>query len=45
MPYYFEEFTFRFNRRKSKNRGMLLYMLIQNAVNLQPSTYEDIIAK
>jgi len=45
IVYYYDEFTFRFNRRKSKSRGMLFYRLLQNAVNLEPVTYEDIINK
>jgi transposase-like protein len=45
LSYYFDEYTFRFNRRKSKSRGMLFYRLLQNAVLLEPTTYEDIIAK
>ena len=45
MAYYLDEYSFRFNRRKSKSRGMLFYRLLQNAVQLQPSTYYDIIAK
>lgn len=45
MAYYLDEYTFRFNRRKSKSRGMLFYRLLQNAVQLQPTSYEDIIAK
>lgn len=43
MSYYLDEYTFRFNRRKSKYRGMLFYRLLQNAVQLEPSTYKDII--
>lgn len=45
MAYYLDEYTFRFNRRKSKSRGMLFYRLLQNAVQLQPTSYDDIIAK
>jgi len=45
IAYYFDEFTFRFNRRKSKSRGMLFYRLLQNAVHLNPTTYSDIIKK
>jgi hypothetical protein len=45
IAYYFDEFTFRFNRRKSKSRGMMFYRLLQNAVHLQPITYADIIKK
>lgn len=33
---YFNEFTFRFNRRKSKSRGKLFYRLVQQAVDLAP---------
>src|SRR2546430_16208987 len=32
LPYYLDEFTFRFNRRKSKSRGKLFYRLMQQAV-------------
>jgi transposase-like protein len=45
LPYYFDEYTFRFNRRKSNSRGMLFYRLMQNAVHLEPVTYKKIIAK
>lgn len=33
---YLEEFTFRFNRRSSPNRGMLFYRLLQQAVVTAP---------
>ena len=36
LAYYLDEFTFRFNRRKSRSRGMLWYRLIQQAVNTDP---------
>ncbi len=45
MSYYFDEYTFRFNRRTSKYRGLLFFRLLQNAVNLEPSTYDHIICK
>jgi transposase-like protein len=45
MSYYLDEYCFRFNRRNSKSRGMLFYRLLQNAVQLQPSPYDEIIAK
>jgi transposase-like protein len=32
LPYYLDEFTFRFNRRTSKARGMLFYRLVEQAV-------------
>jgi hypothetical protein len=33
LGYYLDEFTFRFNRRKSKSRGKLFYRLLQQAVD------------
>jgi transposase-like protein/DNA-directed RNA polymerase subunit RPC12/RpoP len=45
IAYYLDEYTFRFNRRKSKSRGMLFYRLLQNAVQLTPITYDDIVGK
>lgn len=36
LPYYLDEFTFRFNRRNSKARGMLFYRLLQQAVETDP---------
>ena len=32
LAYYLDEFTFRFNRRKSRSRGKLFYRLLQQAV-------------
>ena len=40
---YLDEFTFRFNRRKSHNRGKLFYRLAQQAVAVEPTTYKAII--
>lgn len=45
LDYYLDEFTFRFNRRKSKNRGLLFYRLISQAVQIDPVPYKDLIAK
>jgi transposase-like protein len=45
MAYYLDEYCFRFNRRKSKSRGLLFYRLLQNAVQMQPSLYKDIATK
>lgn len=36
LPYYLDEFTFRFNRRTSRARGMLFYRLLQQAVDTDP---------
>ena len=36
---YLDEFAFRFNRRKSRRRGMLFYRLLENAVVTKPTRY------
>ena len=36
---YLNEFTFRFNRRKSASRGKLFYRLTQQAVQVEPATF------
>lgn len=43
LDYYLDEFTFRFNRRKSGNRGKLFYRLIQQAVAIEPVTLDMIL--
>ena len=43
LPYYLDEFTFRFNRRTSRSRGKLFYRLMQQAVNTSPRTYESMV--
>jgi transposase-like protein len=45
LSYYFDEFTFRFNWRNSKSRGLLFYRLLENAVQIEPVTYKNIIRK
>ena len=37
LDYYLDEFTFRFNRRTSRSRGMLFYRLLQQAVATAPA--------
>lgn len=37
---YLDEFAFRFNRRTSASRGKLFYRLVQQAVQVAPTTYE-----
>ena len=39
---YLNEFTFRFNRRTSRARGLLFYRLVQLAVYMEPVTYDQI---
>ncbi len=36
LPYYLDEFTFRFNRRKSNSRGKLFYRLVQQTLSTTP---------
>jgi len=36
LDYYLDEYTFRFNRRTSRSRGLLFYRLMQQAVSLEP---------
>jgi len=42
VDYYLDEFSFRFNRRTSRSRGMLFYRLIQQAAVASPVTYANI---
>ena len=34
LPYYLDEFTFRFNRRGSRARGLLFYRLLEHACQI-----------
>ncbi len=43
LEFYLDEFTFRFNRRRSGNRGKLFYRLVQQAVAIDPVPYKCII--
>jgi transposase-like protein len=36
LRYYLDEYTFRFNRRTARSRGLLFYRLLQQAVNTGP---------
>ena len=40
---YLGEFTFRFNRRSSRRRGLLFYRLLEQAVVTPPTTYKQIV--
>ena len=44
LDYYLDEFTFRFNRRRSQARGLLFHRLVQQAVASGPAPYHQIIA-
>ena len=43
LDYYLDEFTFRFNRRRSKSRGKLFFRLVQQAVAVEPVPLERIL--
>ena len=43
LDYYLDEFTFRFNRRRSKSRGKLFLRLAQQAVAVDPVTHYRIV--
>jgi len=43
LDYYLDEFTFRFNRRRSKARGLLFHRLAEQAVAVGPAPYRTII--
>ncbi len=43
LPYYLDEFTFRFNRRTSRARGLLFYRLLQQAVDTDPHPLKDLL--
>ena len=45
LDYYLDEYTFRFNRRTSRSRGLLFYRLLEQAVATEPVTYRDIVTK
>lgn len=45
LDYYLDEFTFRFNRRRSASRGKLFFRLLEQAVQVGPVTYDAIVGK
>ena len=44
IDHYLDEYTFRFNRRNSLQRGMLFYRLLQQAAASPPRTYKKLTA-
>jgi len=44
LPSYLNEFVFRFNRRRSRSRGMVFYRVLELAVAHDPVRYHDLIA-
>lgn len=45
LDYYLDEFTFRFNRRRSRARGLLFYRLLQQAVEIESVPYDQLVAR
>ncbi|MFT4259873.1 IS1595 family transposase [Microbacterium sp.] len=44
LGYYLDEFTFRFNRRASRSRGLLFYRLLQQAMHTDPAPLPTLVA-
>ena len=42
LDYYLDEFTFRFNRRRARHRGLLFYRLLQGAIAAGPHPYKTL---
>jgi transposase-like protein len=45
LVYYLDEFTFRFNRRKSKSRGKLFFRLVEQALATAPKPYHVMVQR
>ncbi len=43
LPSYLNEFVFRFNRRRSRSRGMVFYRVLELAVGHDPVRYRDLV--
>ena len=43
LDYYLDEFTFRFNRRRSRHRGKLFFRLAAQAVQVEPVPYHALV--
>jgi len=43
LDYYLDEFTFRFNRRASRRRGLLFYRLLEQAIQVDPVPFARIV--
>jgi len=44
LPSYLNEFVFRFNRRRSRSRGLVFYRILQLAIAHDPVRYRDLVA-
>jgi transposase-like protein len=45
LDFYLDEFTFRFNRRRSRHRGLLFYRLLEGVVATDPHPYKALTRK
>ena len=43
MQAYLNEYVFRFNRRKAADRGLLFYRLLECAMKVPPTTYDELV--
>ncbi len=43
LDYYLDEYTFRFNRRRSRHRGKLFFRLVQQALTVDPVPYRRLV--
>lgn len=43
LDYYLDEYTFRYNRRRSRARGMLFYRLLEQATQVDPAPYRRLV--
>ncbi len=44
LPSYLDEFAFRFNRRRSRSRGLVFYRVLELAASHDPVRYRDLVA-
>jgi hypothetical protein len=44
LAFYLNEFVFRFNRRRSRSRGLVFYRVLELAILHEPVRYGDLIA-
>lgn len=44
LPSYMNEFVFRFNRRRSRSRGLVFYRVLELAIAHDPVSYRDLVA-
>ena len=44
LPAYLNEFAFRFNRRRSRSRGLVFYRVLELTIVQEPVRYSDLIA-